>query len=295
MTHEHKRCNHCSVTYAYQGSGHGCMEPTNDPDYCPDCKKVILDALSSVPARRKKDWVVTHDVSVETLVKREADGVAKIRAEGGLAVTRVPMGLYDLRDPSNHNRGGVLRVEGRTLRYDYWTRVGMGAGVVSVEVERDAVTGEVLGPWELTDNWHRDGAKPPTLDLDADPHAQCPEPPEGTEVTLEVKPFPDRPLSSVFFMQSFPMIESNSLEDLRPVDDQVFLANIGPLTQIKDERREHIVEPVQSLKHTRDYAGGYGRKGFVVEPLPDGALPHYGEAVPEDAGVSKDPAEPGEE
>lgn len=287
MTHEHKRCHHCAVTYAYQGSGHGCMEPTNDPDYCPDCKKVILDALSSVPARRKKDWVVTRDVSVETLVKREADGVAKVRAEGGFAVTRVPMGLYDLRDPSNHNRGGVLRVDGRTLKYDYWTKAGMDAGVVSVEVERDAVTGEVLGPWELTDNWHRNGVKPPTLDLDADPYAQCPE--SENEVTLEVKPLMARDLSSVFFMQSFPMIESNSLSDLRPVDDQVFLANMEPLTQIKDERREHIVELVQSLKHTRDY----GRKTLVVEPLPDGALPHYD--VPEDTGVSKDPAEPGEE
>ena len=87
----------------------------------------------------------------------------------------------------------MLRADGRTLRYDYWTKVGMDAGVVSVEVERDAVTGEVLGPWELTDNWHRNGVKPPTLDLDADPYAQCPEPPEGTEVTLEFKPFPDRP------------------------------------------------------------------------------------------------------
>ncbi len=29
------------------------------------------------------------------------------------------------------------------------------------------------------------------------------------------------------------------------------------------------------LRPRRDYCGGYGRKTFLVEPLPDGALPIY--------------------
>lgn len=256
MTHQQKRCHHCSVTYSYQGSGHGCSEPTNDPDYCTDCKKIILDALSSVPARRKRDWIVTSDYSVETLVKLEADRVASAKAEGKLAITRVPMGLYDMRDPSNHNRGGVVRFEGKTLRYDYWTKAGMVAGVVSVEVERDVGTGAVLGPYEFTDNWYKDGNKPPTLLLDAEPHAQCPE--SENEVTLGMKPLMARNISSVFFMQSFPMVEESSL------------ATLGepPLTDVAPNRRG-------ILSASRDYAGGYGKKGFVVEPLPDGALPVY--------------------
>lgn len=176
-----------------------------------------------------------------------------------------------------------MRVEGRTLRYDYWTKAGMAAGVVSVEVERDAETGKVLGPWDFTDNWHRGGANPPTL-LDGEPHAKCPEPDPDVEVTLEFKPFPMRPLSSVFFTQSFPMLEEQSLASIVPVDDQMLL------TQVKDERRENLIKPIQqvpkpnsSLQHTRDYAGGYGRKGFVIEPLPDGALPVY-DPVPVHSG-----------
>lgn len=153
MTHENKRCRHCAVTYSYRASGGGCMEPTNDPDYCPDCKAVTLKALAEVPVKFKRDWVVTRDVTVRELVELEAQRVAEVKAKGGLPVRRVLMNLYDMADPSNHNHRGVVWLDGKTYSYDYWSKAGMDAGQVCVEVEREVETGKITGPYELRDYW----------------------------------------------------------------------------------------------------------------------------------------------
>ena len=45
------RCKHCGKSYGYQSSGEGCFRPENDKDYCPDCKKAVLEALSKIPKK----------------------------------------------------------------------------------------------------------------------------------------------------------------------------------------------------------------------------------------------------
>ncbi|MDE6284142.1 MAG: hypothetical protein K2M17_00130 [Bacilli bacterium] len=54
MLHYYKRCKFCGKVYSYQASGYGCLEPTNDENYCPECKSIILDALEKqVPKERR--------------------------------------------------------------------------------------------------------------------------------------------------------------------------------------------------------------------------------------------------
>lgn len=45
------RCKHCGREYTFQASGEGCLDNYNDKDYCPTCKKAIVDALSKVPKK----------------------------------------------------------------------------------------------------------------------------------------------------------------------------------------------------------------------------------------------------
>lgn len=240
MTHQNKRCAHCATTYAYQSSGGGCLEPTNDPTYCPSCKKVVLDALSSVPAKFERDWVVTRDVSVETLVELERERLDAVREKGGIPVRRVLMGLYDMADFSNHNHRGLVRLDGKTYSYDYWEKGGMAAGQVCVEVEREVATGKVTGPYDLRDYW-----RPwPTLFPDEERGAKLHRDPD-VKVEVVPTPFPLRNLS----MPITRLVEDNSLANLRDLPD---------------------------LPPTRTYEAG-GQKEFSNEPLPDGVLPIYDE------------------
>jgi len=48
-TQAKKRCTHCGAFYVYTGSGHGCLEPTNDPHWCSLCKRAVLDTLAQIP------------------------------------------------------------------------------------------------------------------------------------------------------------------------------------------------------------------------------------------------------
>jgi hypothetical protein len=65
MILEQKHCKHCGTPYRYQASGYGCFDADNDRDYCPDCKKAIINALSEKPKKVVKKWRETTDVPYE--------------------------------------------------------------------------------------------------------------------------------------------------------------------------------------------------------------------------------------
>lgn len=46
-----QRCKHCKSSYTYQISGDGCLDKYNDNDYCPKCKKRIVDTLNEIPQK----------------------------------------------------------------------------------------------------------------------------------------------------------------------------------------------------------------------------------------------------
>jgi len=242
------RCNHCHVRYSYQMSGYWTFQEYNSDTYCPDCFKFITIALKSVPERTKHDWVGTSDVSVETLLEQERKAAEAAKAEGKVLARRVLAPLFDMERPDNQHEQGIVHRDGRTYRYEYWTmQGGPAAGRVYVEVERDATTGEVLGPWSLSDRW----ASQPTF-------IEHPPWPERPPATHEFKPMPLASLQ----IRRFDMLESQSL-------------------------------PQPELM-SREY-GAVGRKAFLVEPLPQGALPIYDQDPDVTANVTGDKGEGSEE
>lgn len=196
-----RRCAHCAARYSYQASGYGCHDDLNDARYCPACMKVIVRALESVLPRSKRAWRVTRDVSVETLVELERKNLDAARAEGQLPVRRVLAPLFDMADPSNSHEQGIVSLDGRTYRYEYWSKEGMAAGRVYVEVEEDAATGEVLGPWSLSDRWT---ATPSFCDLEPEPPREVP-----------ARKIEHRPLTTIP-TRRFGIIENESLAGLKP-------------------------------------------------------------------------------
>lgn len=152
-TFQHKRCAHCNTPYEFQSSGGWPLPELNDGTHCPGCRAAVLAALAAVPVRSERDWVEVSSVDVRVLVHAEEASWEQAKRAGQIPVRRVLVGLFDLNDPSNSHRQGIVRLMGATYRYEYWTKRGMEAGQVRIEVERDVTTGKVVGPWSLSDHW----------------------------------------------------------------------------------------------------------------------------------------------
>lgn len=155
-TFRQHRCSHCGVRYEYQTSGSWGATPKNSNTHCCDCYQVIQEALSKVPSRCKREWVRTLSVSAKTLEDLERTRWDAAKANGQIVARRILPGLFDLERPSNQHRQGIVKLDGYTYRYEYWTEQGgVEAGKVYLEVEQDTATGEILGPWDLNDCWQQ--------------------------------------------------------------------------------------------------------------------------------------------
>lgn len=138
-THRSVRCSHCKIIYNYQPSGEGCDRETNDSVYCPDCMRVIIDALSKVPEKVEEFWVDCKDVSLDEIKEQ----LEIIREKGYWQEMCMP--LFDLNNHNNHNISGIVRLKGHVIRYSYWTQ---GEDVsIETKMARNKITGEEY-EWE---------------------------------------------------------------------------------------------------------------------------------------------------
>lgn len=64
-------CKNCGEVYKWQASGNhwelDTPEEYNDREYCPECKKVIIDALAKIEKKSIVKWIKTDVVDLETL------------------------------------------------------------------------------------------------------------------------------------------------------------------------------------------------------------------------------------
>lgn len=146
-THRMRRCHHCMVTYAYQSSGPDCHEETNDRDYCPECKAVIVEALRTVPRRVEQFWeVVTGKEADQVLEKKKQneEDVARRRAAGQIIGVRIGMPLFDLQSGASSSCVFV-HLDGVEYTVTTWSDDREPARVHR-SMERDLQTGKTR-PW----------------------------------------------------------------------------------------------------------------------------------------------------
>ena len=70
-----RECKHCGVDipdfYFYESTG--ASSKYKDDDYCPECKKAIVDALKKIPVKFAYQDVKTDEVDLETLMRWEKE------------------------------------------------------------------------------------------------------------------------------------------------------------------------------------------------------------------------------
>jgi len=148
-THVQSRCTHCGVKYAYQGSGHGCLNILNDAKHCPICKQAIVDALARVPVLWEQAWVPTSEVNLATLLEWERLNLEEAtQRNGGLVIRRLSVPLFNL-DTGESTRQGFVKERStgqpREFHYQYWPGREVEARI-TMKVDREIATGRTI-PW----------------------------------------------------------------------------------------------------------------------------------------------------
>lgn len=139
--HFMKRCKHCKTVYTWQASGDGCFHELNDENYCPVCKKVIVETLKSIPQKFKKVWVETKEVTYDYLKEKRTE-----KEKGGLCMRRVYASLFNSETGASE-KNDAFDVDGKQYVVQYWTD---NPSVIKIQVlkEQNIETNEITGYWK---------------------------------------------------------------------------------------------------------------------------------------------------
>jgi len=143
MMHYTKRCKHCNTVYAWQASGEGCFHELNDETYCPDCKKVINEALKLVPKKFKKIWVETDEVTYDYL---KAERAKQDEKNGGLCMRRVYVSLFNIKKGTSEIND-AFDVDDKQYCVLYWSDT---PDIIKIQVlkELNIETNEIIRYWK---------------------------------------------------------------------------------------------------------------------------------------------------
>jgi hypothetical protein len=144
MMHYMKRCRHCKTVYTWQASGEGCFHELNDEDYCPVCKKAIIEALKSLPQKFKKVWVETDEVTYDYL---KAERAKQDEKSGGLCMRRVYVSLFNFKTGASE-KNDAFDVDGKQYVVQYWTDNPTVNIKIKVLKEQNIETNEITGYWK---------------------------------------------------------------------------------------------------------------------------------------------------
>jgi len=141
MRHQYEECKHCGTDipdfYFYESSG--ISREYQDDEYCPECKKTIIDALKKIPVKFAYKDVPTDEVDLETLLRWEKEHKDEINAKGGLHFVRVLVGLRNIYTGEHDVVREVIGredKEGRTYIYSYWSSAMEDKSKQRITVER---------------------------------------------------------------------------------------------------------------------------------------------------------------
>lgn len=156
------RCKHCHIMYEWQASGEYCLKTPqeyNDADYCPECKKAIIDALNAIPVKNSLVWERVTDISFPEM-KAMIDGYEeKLREKNKNSMfplmRRVFAGVYDTVNKV-HSVQGQISVDKEidkyhTVKVHYFYSYFPGKEDeirITVAMEKDNVNDKIIGYWE---------------------------------------------------------------------------------------------------------------------------------------------------
>lgn len=112
------RCQHCKQSYIYHPSFYGGDEvnyPYNDDRYCEDCTKAVRQALSKIPVKWGKRFVLSDLYTREEIVAHQEE-----RCKTGVPIRRIMMPMYGEDD--RHNLVCECMPDGGWYLAEWWSK-----------------------------------------------------------------------------------------------------------------------------------------------------------------------------
>ena len=154
MQHYIKYCKHCEVEYTFQASGnHYTLEHSekyNDENYCPRCKKAILDVLSTIWPVNEVLFVETDEITLDELVvireKQLEDHKAKMNSGDPsymFPLTRPVLCTCYNSELKEFEKADEILHDGKIYRYYYFPSKKEEVKIYK-KVRRDRVSKEII-------------------------------------------------------------------------------------------------------------------------------------------------------
>ncbi len=118
-------CKHCLTDYTTQFSGSWNAIDTpkeyQDHEYCPECKRAIVETLLKIPKKYKWENLPTDEFTLEELLNIEKLEYEKTSELKGLLplARRVFANLYD-SELNEYSKSGQVKHNGKVFYYFYW-------------------------------------------------------------------------------------------------------------------------------------------------------------------------------
>lgn len=117
-TARQQRCVHCKSPYIYHPSFYGGDEqdyPYNHHDFCPDCYKVVREALENIPIKYEKKFVPSVQYTREQIVQHQEE-----RCANGLPVRRIFPAMIDMSGKTRHMIVCEVMPDGQCYKAEWW-------------------------------------------------------------------------------------------------------------------------------------------------------------------------------
>lgn len=150
----YKRCNHCYSKYLYYASGN--VDYTYvDEDYCPDCMKVIKDALKKVEKKFDSVYIKLKDdnplyITKEEFYKARQDRFDEIDNDKsdiklGLKTIRVCCGRWNM-ETGDSETVDIEIIKNKTYKINFW-KSDPDNYEIYILMEKNLKTNEIIDIW----------------------------------------------------------------------------------------------------------------------------------------------------
>lgn len=146
-----KFCKNCGAKYWWQASGDYQLDSPkeyNDEEYCPECKKVIIEALAKISKKTELRYVECRDYNMKQITEFETIENKKYSSPDSFPrVRRVFVYLHNMENPDdaiNFERINEIKVNDINYRYLYDTRDKRLVKLMK-EVRWDLIKDKILG------------------------------------------------------------------------------------------------------------------------------------------------------
>jgi hypothetical protein len=123
-------CVNCGAQYVFQWSGSynaiGIPKEYQDKDYCPECKKAIIEALAPIEKKTEIKWLPTTEVTLKELLDHEKavreERIAAQHDQTGFALPLMERVFAHLTnfETGEHSRDAIVKYQNREYSYHYW-------------------------------------------------------------------------------------------------------------------------------------------------------------------------------